>query len=169
MRWRYYMREDHIHYHVRSYLKEKVWQLIAGQYPNGSDDELPPLNVVDPALARDNSPDHRRHSLHKLVPDLVAIKQNKMLIIEFKPTYYHQDEIKLKELLGIRRNDLLSALQQLIKRGVTFEFPLEDYTMIPCLGFSGLSKFTKDTEFCYFLVDAAGEVLFLGNLQLGEL
>ena len=37
-------------------VRDGGWRLIAGQYPGGSDDELPALNIVDPTVARDNSP-----------------------------------------------------------------------------------------------------------------
>ncbi len=76
-----HIRQDLVHYSVREFLRSKGWQLIAGQYPNGSDNELPPLNVLDPNLARDNSPDPRRHSKNKYVPDLVACKQKLMRLI----------------------------------------------------------------------------------------
>jgi len=163
------MREDFIHFCVRQYLKANSWHLIAGQYPNGSDDELPPLNVMDPVLARDQSPDHRRHSLNKLVPDLVASKQNLMLLIEFKPSYYHPDELKLRELLDIRKNDLLFALHQLIKRGVKFTDSPENFILIPCLGFGGTPIFKRNPDFCYFQVDKSGSVLFFGNSHLVEI
>lgn len=69
MRWT----EGHIHIVMRKFLKSNHWLLIAGDYPGGSDHELFPLNVVDPAVARDHSPDPSRHSLGKIVPDLVAL------------------------------------------------------------------------------------------------
>ena len=76
------LREDAIHLTIRKELKKRGWKLIAGEYPNGSDDELHSLKVVDPFFARDESPDHRRHSINKLVPDLVAYKDSSFLIIE---------------------------------------------------------------------------------------
>jgi len=55
--------EGHIHLAMRQILIAQGWSLIAGELPGGSDHDLYPLNVVDPALARDRSPDPRRHSL----------------------------------------------------------------------------------------------------------
>ena len=57
---------------------------------------------MDPYFARDQSPDHRRHSLNKLVPDLIAYRDNEFLIIEMKPRYSKADEDKLLELLSGR-------------------------------------------------------------------
>src|SRR5690349_13936288 len=110
-----YFREDFIHYSVRKLLKDNNWLLLAGQYPNGSDDEIPSMNIMDPILSRDQSPDHRRHSMNKLVPDLVAYKGNHIFIIEMKPKYSLEDERKLIETISIRRNDFLNSLSYLLK------------------------------------------------------
>lgn len=147
------LREDLIHSAVREYLKRHGWHLIAGQYPDGSDDELPSLNIMDPLLARNHSPDHRRHSKNKLVPDLVAHKNNKVLIIEMKPDYQRGDEAKLLELIDNRREDLLSALRDLVSaRNVRLPEPIEELTFIPCLGFSHGSRYKPNSRLCYFLV-----------------
>lgn len=134
------------------------WQLIAGQYPSGSDDELPCLNVVDPELARDQSPDHRRHSTNKLVPDLVALADHDLLVVEMKPLYDLGDELKLLDLVGQRRPDFDRALDSLsqsrrlrIPRAATCR-------VIPCLGFTAAAPFRRDDRFCYLTVDASGAV-----------
>jgi hypothetical protein len=100
-----------VHVSMREQLRQEGWLLIAGQFPGGSDDELPPLNVVDPELARDQSPDPRRHSLGKLVPDLVALSFPTLLIVEAKVAYSLEDQEKLARMLGPRRGDLLQALR----------------------------------------------------------
>ena len=147
------LREDLIHMAIRQYLKRFGWRLVAGQYPDGSDDELPSLNIMDPFLARDYSPDHRRHSKNKLVPDLVAHKDRRILIIEMKPNYQKGDEIKLLELINKRRHDLLLALRELMStRNISLPEPLEDLTFIPCLGFSDGARFNANSQLCYFLV-----------------
>src|SRR5260370_4447756 len=104
------MREDLIHVAIRRFLAAQKWTLLAGQYPDGSDD-LPALNIVDPTVARDQSPDPRRHSANKLVPDLVAYKGRIMPLIEMKPRYSEEDEAKLIDLLFNRRASLLLALE----------------------------------------------------------
>ena len=158
------VREDVIHFSIRQFLRRAGWQLVAGQYPNGSDDELPPLNIVDPVLACDSSPDHRRHSKNKLVPDLVAYKQNIMLIIEAKPSYSLEDEKKLESLLADRRNDLLSALQDLVTtRGVVLPVPIQQLVFVPCLGFGASTRYQRKTNFCYFKVSGLSSVTFEGN------
>jgi hypothetical protein len=88
--------ETFVHVAIRKFLKDNGWKLIAGQYPGGSDDELHTVNIYDPLLAKDQSPDHRRHSFGKLVPDLIAYKNQTILIVEAKPEYSPSDKEKLK-------------------------------------------------------------------------
>ena len=44
MKWN----EGRIHVAMRTILAEEGWDLIAGEYPGGSNHDLYPLNVVDP-------------------------------------------------------------------------------------------------------------------------
>jgi hypothetical protein len=123
-----------VHVAMRRQLREDGWQLIAGQYPGGSDDELSPLNVVDPAVARDSSPDPRRHSLGKLVPDLVALDDSVLLLVEAKVGYSEEDQAKLLTLLGPRRADLLLALRGFGRaKGIAELLEPESLEMIPAL------------------------------------
>lgn len=164
------LREDVIHVAVRRYLRTTTWRLIAGQFPNGSDDELPPLNIMDPVLARDVSPDHRRHSKNKFVPDLVAGNKQFLLLIEMKPTYSLSDQEKLILLLSERREHLLQALKNLqAAREVELFTPLTELVFVPCLGFSAGSKYQKHSDFCYFLVKDLDNVSFDGNSTLPNL
>lgn len=164
------MREDLIHYSVRKKLKANGWKLIAGQYPNGSDDELPPLYVVDPYLARDNSPDHRRHSKNKFVPDLVAVKDNIILIIEMKPKFYLKDELKLETLTTERVQDLKNSIVSFCNHQVNaLEKEIEYYIFLPCLGFDNKSHFKINPKFCYFLVSDENNTQFQGNQLLTKL
>lgn len=155
------LREDYIHYVVREYLKSKKWVLIAGQYPDGSDDELLPLNVMDPKVSRDRSPDPRRHSRDKLVPDLVAIKTTTVLVLEMKPTYSPADEQKLRRLLGERREDFVRALDaRLSKLNISIPKPSGELTLAPGLGVSALSEHVVCDDFCYLLIDSLGACAF---------
>ncbi len=148
------IREDIVHYAVRQYLKQKGFSLIAGQYPNGSDDELSALNIMDLELARDNSPDHRRHSMNKIVPDIVAYKSSFLLFIELKPTYSSADELKLTNLLRKRRRDLEIALRA-FRPLKSFPVGVDELLaseFVPSLGFGFSSRFPYNEQFCYFLV-----------------
>lgn len=147
------MREDYIHFFARRFLRERDWLLVAGQYPDGSDDELPSLNVMDPELARDRSPDHRRHSMNKLVPDLVAYREGYLLVIEAKPRHDTGDEEKLLNMLGQRRADFLNALDTLIRgRGIGIPTSISELTLVPCLSFSAPKRFRMRQEFAYLII-----------------
>ena len=161
------IREDYIHYSIRTYLRAQGWLLIAGQYPDGSDDELSALNITDPVVARDNSPDPRRHSQNKIVPDLICSKDNVILIIEMKPSYSEMDERKLVELLTKRYADMVSSLQDFLSaKGIVLEKSIEEYTFVPCLAFSASSHFHKRQDFCYFRVHNLHTLEFEGNASV---
>lgn len=157
-------REDVIHFSVRKYLKNVGWTLIAGEYPNGSDDELHSLRIMDPYFARDESPDHRRHSLNKLVPDLIAYKDNEFLIVEMKPQYSKADEEKLVELLSVREEDLTIYLQEFLVRYMgDLSVNVAKSRLTPALGFGAASPYTSRTGFAYLLVASLDLVELIRN------
>ncbi|MCM1568547.1 MAG: hypothetical protein NC081_03755 [Roseburia sp.] len=104
--------ESFVHVAMREYLKKCGWLLIAGEYPNGSDDELNVLSISNPIVARDNSPDPRRHSAGEIIPDLIAYKNGVILIIEAKPDYSIEDKEKLNNLLCNKRSRLILSLEK---------------------------------------------------------
>jgi hypothetical protein len=128
--------EGHVHLAMREHFRSTGWTLIAGEYPGGSDHELYPLNVVDPKLARDRSPDPRRHSLGELIPDLVALRGSHLAICEAKPKYDEGDRRKLVVLLTQRRTDLDAALEKFAReRGAPSVLPVARLTIWPVLVF----------------------------------
>lgn len=128
--------EGHIHLAMRRVLRDKGWLLVAGEFPGGSDHELYPLNVVDPTVAKDLSPDPRRHSLGELIPDLVALKGRELFIGEAKVRYDVEDRAKLEALVSERREDLLLALGTFAnERRVPEILPVETLVLRPVLVF----------------------------------
>ena len=158
------MTEGHIHIAVRRELKKLGWNLIAGQYPGGSDDDLHSLHIVDPIVARDDSPDPRRHSENKLVPDLVALKNNSLLIIEMKPDYSKSDKEKLNELINKRIDNLFDALRKFAHdRDFQCISQPEALKIIPTLAFSSKSNYCQDSNFLYILVDSLRSIRFVNE------
>ncbi|WP_226655858.1 hypothetical protein [Pseudalkalibacillus hwajinpoensis] len=140
--------ESFIHVGMRYFLKKEGWQLISGQFPGGSDDELYELSIVDPTVAKDNSPDPRRHSKDEIVPDLIAYKNNMILIVEAKPYYSIEDRDKLIYLLNERNKDLHQALSKFIReRKITGLPSLKEVTFAPVLAFSAKAKKAKKFNF----------------------
>jgi hypothetical protein len=126
-----------VHIAARTQLRAEGWRLVAGQYPGGSDDELSALNIVDPTVARDQSPDPRRHSLGKLVPDVVAIRHSVLLIVEAKVGYSDEDRLKLRDLVGVRLDDLHRALRGFGRiKGIPELLAPELLAIVPCLAFA---------------------------------
>jgi len=161
------MREGEIHVAMRTILKSLGWTLIAGEFPGGTDHELHPLNVVDPELARDNSPDPRRHSLGELIPDIVAVKNNLLLIGEAKPRYSQSDQEKLDMLLNARRDDLLLALSTFAnERNFPNLLPLERFTFCPLLIFNDNSRSPSiENQQSYLRIISLHEGYFEGYLS----
>lgn len=159
--------ETVVHISARKFLKSDGWILIAGQYPGGSDDELPVLNIVDPNLARDNSPDHRRHSLGKFVPDIVAIKNGELLIVEAKPSYSAADKLKLNDLLSNHLGDLQRALADFQLRH-QLKFDLNELKPVPCLAFAQPENdYPVTNGFAYIVTKSISEATYypaLGSL-----
>lgn len=158
--------EAFVHRAVRRYLSAHGWTLVAGQWPGGSDDTLHALNVVDPAVARDLSPDPRRHSLDKFVPDIVALKSGALLIVEAKPGYSQSDFDKLERLIGERRADLHVALQIFGReRGFPLLIEPQELAVRPALAFAASSRHpTPSAPWAMLLVDSAGAVSPEGRL-----
>ena len=162
MRWS----EGVIHLCMRDYLSRQGWQLVAGEFPGGSDHQLYPLNVVDPALARDESPDPRRHSLGELIPDLVALRSRDLFIGEAKLSYDDGHRTKLAHLLDERMDHLLLALQTFaLERRVPQLLPVETLKMYPVLVFRSESDAPSlPPGFSYLRIVSRREAYFEGVL-----
>ena len=163
-------KEGFIHLAMRRFLRQDGWFLIAGEFPGGSDHELYPLNVVDPKYAKDCSPDPRRHSLGELIPDLVALKNNLLIIAEAKPTYDKNDFAKLECLIGERRDHLLMALQKFaMDRNVPELLPLEKMTIRPIQVFPAHVEAPRPLgDFSYLRIVDHHEAYFEGTLAEEE-
>lgn len=160
------LREDVVHYYMRQGVRADGWTLVAGQYPNGSDDELRALYVVNPSVARDRSPMPRHHSLDKLVPDLVAVRGDEVLVVEAKPGYDGADELKLAHLLTERRSDFDAALDpMLIEKGLKVD--ASDLRGVPALALSRGVAYPVREGFAYLEIGVDGQMNYVP--PIGEL
>jgi len=158
--------EGRIHVAMRRSLKDQGWRLIAGELPGGSDHELYPLNVVDPALARDESPDPRRHSLGELIPDIVALHSRHLLIGEAKVLFDDTDRLKLENLLSERREHLLLALRTFARdHDVPALLPIESLVFHPALIFrAGVEAPQPSGGLSYLRIASPTESYFEGPI-----
>lgn len=130
------MNETYIHIAIRRSLKKNGWKLIAGEYPGGSDDELYVLSIMDPEVARDNSPDPRRHSEGEIIPDLFAYKDGEIIVVEAKPKFNLGDEEKLGMLFSSKLQLMKSSLEAFCaERGVLTGEDCRNARYSPCLAF----------------------------------
>jgi hypothetical protein len=152
---------------MRRILRSLGWMLIAGEYPGGSDHELYPLNVVDPSVAKDRSPDPRRHSLGELIPDIVAIRGRRLLIGEAKVSYNENDKAKLDYILGERKADLMKALHKFAEeREKTVLLPIKTLVFCPTLIFASGGSFPDPTGILSYLeIRSLDEGAFVGYLS----
>lgn len=158
------MREAYIHIAMREFLKREGWQLIAGEYPNGSDDELHVFSVMDPELARDNSPKPRKHSTGENVPDLIAYKDNYLLIIEAKSNYSESDKDKLTDLLENKRAILLTSLASFCQKyNFLINVDLSNLYIIPTLAFANkdFKVYDEQQGFAHIYVESLENVQML--------
>lgn len=154
------MNESYIHVAMRQFLKREGWTLVAGEYPGGSDDELYVLSIMDPEVARDNSPDPRRHSEGEIIPDLFAYKDETMLVIEAKPKYSAADREKLKMLFLTKKDLMIAAIRKFCgEHGILREVSFESIEYIPTLAFGNENyrSFTEEPGFAHIYVRSLRE------------
>ena len=122
--------------------------------------------MVDPVLARDESPDPRRHSLGELIPDLVALRKRDLFIGEAKLRYDDGDRAKLASLLEERRSHLFAALQTFaLEREVPELLPVETLDLHPVLIFrSDADAPLPPPGFSYLRIVSRSEAYFEGIL-----
>ena len=153
--------ESYIHVAMREFLKKEKWLLIAGEYPNGSDEEVNVLSISDPTVAKDHSPDPRRHSMGEIVPDLIAYKDGTILIIEAKPRYSLSDKRKLPDLLFNKRSRLSTSLKEFSVGKLELEYINYDTAnYIPVLAFGNptFEPPCKDVGFGHIYVKSISDV-----------
>ena len=146
---------------MREYLKKEGWLLIAGEFPTGSDDELNVLSISDPVVARDNSSDPRRHSNGEIVPDLVAYKENTVIVIEAKPSYSIDDKNKLTDLLECKKDRLIFSLKKFasVKREFAgIDFDMANYVPVLAFGNPSYRVLCIDEGFWYIYVKSLDQV-----------
>lgn len=159
--------EGFVHIRMRKLLREEGFRLIAGEYPGGSDHELYPLCVTDPAVARDRSPDPRRHSAGELIPDIVALRGRALVLGEAKVDYSENDRLKLEELSSGRRGDLLTALEKFaVERRVEGLIPAANLVLLPTLIFTDeRTAPSRPANLSYMILGRDGSYKFAGPIS----
>jgi len=151
--------EGHVHIRMRKVLRNEGFVLVAGEYPGGSDHELYPLCITDPAVACDLSPDPRRHSVGELIPDIVALRGRCLLLGEAKLDYSESDRRKLEQLVEEREPHLRAALAKFAyERDRSELLPIEALELHPMLIFTDRKAWPRapDRFSCLVLSEDGG-------------
>lgn len=154
------MTESFVHVAMRQFLRHEGWTLVAGEYPGGSDDELYVLSIMDPTVARDNSPDPRRHSEGEIIPDLFAYKDGIMLVIEAKPKYSHDDKEKLRNLINGKNELLKTALRKFCyEKSILIGINFDNIEYVPVLAFGNenYQTYKEERGFAHIYVKSLNE------------
>jgi hypothetical protein len=124
--------ESEIYLEAKNCLKLQKWTILGGQPPKGSDHL--PIIEIKMEVGR------KRGSEDAFKPDLVCIKNSRILIVELKPRYDIGDHEKLMSFLDSqeRIRNLMSELylRKLIHESQALE---NQFLINGCLGFSGNS------------------------------
>lgn len=138
--------EDFIFLSVKEYLREKKWQILGGEPPDGTND-IPRIAI------RPREAIGRFHSLGAMKVDLISENRRTILLTEVKPRYSRSDKEKLDKILTERRPDLNNALWERCK------IPSgEIQAVIGSMGFSAGQRWTMDNTFVYFEVNSDGSI-----------
>lgn len=139
------MSEGKIYYFLKNYLINKRWRILAGEPPDGSD------NVPRIEIRSKNRSGIGSGGSYKI--DLIALKQNTLLLIELKPRYNQGDIDKLNIVTSERLGDLFDALKE--RHGLNRN---EIKQVIKCIGVSYLGNNILPSDFLAFLVKEESEI-----------
>lgn len=159
--------EGRVHLAMRKSLRKHGFTLVAGEYPGGTDHELYALNVTDPTLARDNSPDPRRHSAGELIPDIVALKDRFLVIGEAKVHFNEPDRHKLAYLVEERHEHLQQAVVKFaVERRRPELLPFASLKLLPTLIFTAQRAAPNPSDgFSHLIIGLDGTPKFQGAIE----
>ena len=141
------LNEDFIFYHILEFLKTNDWNLIGGEPPDGTSDDVQRIVIRD-SKSLDNSKNKNTQKI-----DLMAIKSGILLLIELKPSFDMKDKEKLDNLVSNKIFDVFNAIEE--RTEIRRENIIE---CVKCLGFANFSEYPKLNDFSVFLVDPKGVV-----------
>lgn len=87
--------EPEIYVYAKWFLNRCGWTLVGGEPPGGTD-ALPRIEAKDPNFSKKGSRGSKK-------VDLIAHRDDHLLLLELKPTFHKSDVAKLDELVGSQR------------------------------------------------------------------
>ncbi len=141
------MREDEVYIYTKNWFNSKKINIIAGQPPSGSDN-IPVVEIKD-------EKNHNKGSRGSYKPDLIAINENNLVIIECKPIYNEEDYFKL---LSVKFNEerKIKLYEELKLRGL-IQIYFNDY-----------NELSKVIKYCLSNASITNNLDYVSNLTVNE-
>ena len=143
------LNENQIYQKFKTYLREHNWDILGGEPPGGTDNDVPVIELKDPNNTRGGSTGSKKI-------DLICFKEEHFLLLELKKIFAKSDITKLNDICGseIWRKELLHALKE--KHLPLADLQEENYTdddelLIKALSFNDTGKRGPE-DFITFLV-----------------
>jgi len=150
--------EDFIFVTVKRFLICRGWQILGGEPPNGTSDDI--IRIV----IRPKSMKGRFHSLGALKVDLISKRGNTLLLTEVKSDYSGYDKRKLDRITTTRLIDLKNALWERCK------IREDDIgRIVKSLAFSYGKEYPVDEQYIHFRVRGDGTVLIIKGRQISAI
>jgi len=128
-------KEDVVWWTLYERFSDKGWKIVGGQPPKGTS----PVDVVRLRLKTS-----ARGGFSGFIPDLIANKENVVIVFECKPKMSVENEVKLDRVFSIFSEDYLARKFRLIK-GVK-------YTFIKCLSFREIVPKRIPSDFLVIII-----------------
>lgn len=144
------MTQSEIYYYLKQYLKDRKWNLLAGEPPDGSND-LIRMEIRDESFRGKGS-----KGSYKI--DLVALKQRALLLIENSRMFEFKDVAKLNHIVNEKPDHLFNALRErcAIERN-------EVAKIIKALGVSEIGDNDVPVDFLVFVISKTGIKIVKGD------
>jgi len=143
------LNENQIYQKFKTYLLEHNWNILGGEPPGGTDNDVPVIELKDPDNTRGGSTGSKKI-------DLICFKEEHFLLLELKKIFAESDITKLNDICGseIWRKEFLHALRE--KHRLPPNLQEENYTdndelLIKALSFNDTGKKGPE-DFITFLV-----------------
>jgi hypothetical protein len=131
--------ESFVYVKTKKILASLGWKIIAGE-PAGGSDHLPRIEIRDPSMTNKGS-----KGSYKI--DIIATKNNKILLTEVKINFNISDVNKLNEICNQRKEHLKSALRERLG------LDINEYIIIKSLSLKDVDPNKVPSDFVCFLID----------------
>jgi len=155
--------EMQVYQNVKRFMLNADWHILGGQPPSGTDHH-PVIEIKDP----DNDEKGSRGSLK---PDMIAMFEDTLYVVELKPRWNASDRKKLLGFLADTRRidafyDELNARMVRTKESHFVSSLRDSLQIVGALGYAG--QLESDEELATFHISDSGNVTFIPPVISGN-